>query len=357
MPELDRRDFLAAGGATFLCTLGGETSGRSPKDVAKIDAAAAALPRPGGAARRDPVDALQFKTPEPQPGGQRREYWIGARTVAWDIAPTGRDEWMNQPRAARAAPALRAFVYQACSAGFANPIRPARMPGPTLHAEVGDVIVVHFRNLDRKLHQAVTMHSHGVRYNPEYDGAYLGDFTRAGGFVAPGEEFTYVWEATPDSVGVWPYHDHGPNHTLNTLRGLFGAVIVREKGAPRARRRARALPSQLPAPGHRLRTRSSTASTAAATPATRRRSARASGQRVALHVIGMDPNFHTFHIHGHRWRDSRAAPSWTARRSDRTRRSRRASWRTIRGGGSTTATLPPPGRRHGRLVPGGGLIP
>ena len=64
------------------------------------------------------------------------------------------------------------------------------------------------------------MHPHGVRYNPEYDGAYLGDFTRAGGFIAPGEEFTYTWEATPDSVGIWPYHDHGPNHTINTMRGF-----------------------------------------------------------------------------------------------------------------------------------------
>ena len=54
------------------------------------------------------------------------------------------------------------------------------------------------------------MHPHGVRYNPEYDGVYLGEFTRAGGFIEPGEEFTYTWEATPDSVGVWPYHDHGP---------------------------------------------------------------------------------------------------------------------------------------------------
>ena len=79
------------------------------------------------------------------------------------------------------------------------------------------------------------MHPHGVRYNPEYDGAYLGDFTRAGGFVGPGEEFTYVWEATPDSVGVWPYHDHGPNHTLNTVRGLFGADRGPRAGARRRR--------------------------------------------------------------------------------------------------------------------------
>lgn len=31
------------------------------------------------------------------------------------------------------------------------------------------------------------------------------------------------------------------------------------------------------------------------------------GQRVAIHVIGMDGNFHTFHIHGHCWRDAAGA--------------------------------------------------
>jgi FtsP/CotA-like multicopper oxidase with cupredoxin domain len=31
------------------------------------------------------------------------------------------------------------------------------------------------------------------------------------------------------------------------------------------------------------------------------------GQSVALHAIGMDNNFHDFHIHGHRWRDASGA--------------------------------------------------
>ena len=98
------------------------------------------------------------------------------------------------------------------------------------------MLVVHFRNgLSEKYGQAVTMHPHGVKYNPEYDGVYLGAFTRAGGFIEPGEEFTYTWEVTPDSVGVWPYHDHGPNHTLNTFRGLFGGIVIRERGDPSQR--------------------------------------------------------------------------------------------------------------------------
>jgi manganese oxidase len=307
VPDLGRRDFLAAGGVSLLCSLGGETvKVSSPRDVARVDAAAAALPRPASAAKTDPVDKLRFTTPEPQPGGQRREYWIAARTVSWDIAPTGRDEWMKRRLPSKRRRAIRAFVYQEWSAGFAHPIRPARIPGPTLHAEVGDVIVVHFSNLDRKLRQAVTMHPHGVRYNPEYDGSYLGDFTRAGGFVEPEEEFTYVWEATPDSVGAWPYHDHGPNHTLNTLRGLFGAVVVREKGAPPPDVEQvlflHSFPPQVTgfsALFHSINGRSF----AGNTPTIRARP----GQRVSIHVIGMDQNFHTFHIHGHRWRDSGGA--------------------------------------------------
>ena len=175
---------------------------------------------------------MQFTTPGPQPGGQTREYWIGARTVSWDIAPTGRDEWMNHRVPSRRRRKMRAYVYQEWSAASPTRSGRARMPGPTLYAEVGDVIVVHFSNLDRKLqpggHDALARGP----LQPRVRRRLLGDFTRAGGFVAPGEEFTYVWEATPDSVGVWPYHDHGPNHTLNTLRGLFGAVIVRAKGAP-----------------------------------------------------------------------------------------------------------------------------
>jgi FtsP/CotA-like multicopper oxidase with cupredoxin domain len=306
VPDVGRRDFLAAGGVTLLCSLGGETvKVTSPRDVARVDATAAALARPK-TAKTDPVDKLRFQTPGPQPGGQRREYWIGARTVSWDVAPTGRDQWMKRRLPRKRRRTVRAFVYQEWSAGFARPIRPARIPGPTLHAEVGDVIVVHFSNLDRKLNQAVTMHPHGVRYNPEYDGSYLGNFTRAGGFVEPGDEFTYVWEATPDSVGAWPYHDHGPNHTLNTLRGLFGAIVVRPKGAPAPDVEhalfLHSFPPQVTGLGmllHAINGRSY----AGNTPTIRART----GQRVALHVFGMDQNFHTFHIHGHRWRDSGGA--------------------------------------------------
>ena len=307
---IDRRGFLALGGSSALfCTLavsgngGGGNAKETAKAVAAADKAASKVRRPRRIAL-DPRDSDRFPTPQPQPGGQVREYWIQARSTMWDWAPSGRDEWMNAPVPAKKKKRqFRAFTYQLFTPGYAKALGRASMPGPTLHAEVGDTIVVHLRNADTFFNQAITMHPHGVKYNPDYDGSYFGPFTRVGGFIAPGEEFTYTWECPPDSVGVWPYHDHGPNHTLNTFRGLFGAIVIREKGAkapdveevvwfhslgPEITRLDRVLHC---VNGYAY---------AGNTPTFRAKV----GQDVAFHVIGGNNDFHTFHIHGHRWKDS-----------------------------------------------------
>ncbi len=299
---LDRRNFLqsTAAAVPLVCTIGGKTFDVSDaKEVEQVDKAATKTARPATASTA-PVPS-QFPTPEPAPGGQVREYWIQARSVRWDIAPKKVDEWMKHRITGRTT--FRALVYQPMSAGFTQAIGPASMPGPTLEAEVGDLLVVHFRNADKSFNQAVTMHPHGVKYNPEYDGSYLGDHTRAGGFIAPGEEFTYRWECTPDSVGVWPYHDHGPNHTLNTMRGLFGALVIRPKGAPKPdvehvlmMHSFAPQVTRLPRLFHAVNGRSG----AGNTPTIQAKV----GQDVAIHTIGFDSNFHTFHLHGHRWKDA-----------------------------------------------------
>jgi FtsP/CotA-like multicopper oxidase with cupredoxin domain len=305
---LPRRGFLAAGAGVFLCTIGGErVLLRNPGDAAKADAAARRVARPraaaAGAPGAGPTEKLTFATPQPQPGGTAREYWIQATDALWDIVPTRprRDEWHGRP--VPGPTVYRAFVYQQMTEGFAEPLGPPRMPGPTLYAEVGDTLVVHFRNgLSDRTGQALTMHPHGVKYNPEYDGVYLGDFTRAGGFVEPGAEFTYTWEATPDAVGVWPYHDHGPNHTLNTFRGLFGALIVREKGAKVPDMEAMLFFHSLAPPVTGLKRQFQCINGRAFAGNTPTLQAKV-GQDVAIHVMGMDSNFHDFHIHGHRWKD------------------------------------------------------
>ncbi len=305
--RLDRRAFLETGSATaLLCAVGGaKLENVSLKDVDEADRAAADLTRAkrARATGSDSVDKLTFGTPEPQPGGRKREYWIQARPATWNFAPSGRDEWMD--KSIRGRRTFRAFTYQLFSDGFARALLPPLIPGPTLEAEVGDTLVVHFRNADTKFKQAVTLHPHGVKYTPDYDGAYYGDFTRAGGFVAPGEEFTYTFECAVDSVGVWPYHDHGPNHTLNTFRGLFGAIIVRPRGASKPDVEQvlflHSFPPQVTGGIPRLIHCVNGRSAAGNTPTIRAKA----GQEVAIHVIGGDGNFHTFHIHGHRWKDSR----------------------------------------------------
>jgi FtsP/CotA-like multicopper oxidase with cupredoxin domain len=302
--RLDRRSFLGvSAGAGLLCTLEGVPLSEATKeDVAASDATARSMRKPPGAK----AAANEFPTPVPQPGGKLREYWVQARPRTWNIAPeTKTDEWMKKRITGRRS-AFRGLVYQRMTAGFAAEYGPPAIPGPILRGEVGDVIKVHFRNADSRFEQALTMHPHGVRYNPEYDGSYLGDFTRAGGFIEPGEEFTYLWECTPDSVGVWPYHDHGPNHTLNTMRGLFGALVITEKGEklpdveqvlflhallPNVTNLDRAFQAMNGRVG------------AGNTPHVKAKV----GQDVAFHVIGMDNNFHTFHIHGHRWKDTGGA--------------------------------------------------
>jgi len=71
------------------------------------------------------------------------------------------------------------------------------------------------------------MHFHGVRYRFGSDGSYVPGFSGRGGNVKPGDTFTYRLEARPDSVGVWPYHDHSPSMGDSIEGGLYGVLSIR----------------------------------------------------------------------------------------------------------------------------------
>src|SRR3954468_21201748 len=142
-PSFGRRHFLQAGAAgAFLCSIGGQKVVLGKRgDAAKADAAAARVQKPKSA---EPTEQQTFTTPQPRPGGTKREYWIQATTTKWSIVPTKRDDWHGMAIPGKST--FVATVYQKMSEGCAAPIGPAAIPGPTLRAEVGDTIVVHLRN-------------------------------------------------------------------------------------------------------------------------------------------------------------------------------------------------------------------
>ena len=110
----------------------------------------------------------------------------------------------------------------------------------------------------------------------------------------------------PDSIGIWPYHDHGPEEMMSTNLGLFGAIVIRPREEP------------VPDVEHTIyfhmyqpsdigaRVAYSAINGRAYAGNTPTPSARV-GQDVAFNVLTLGSELHTFHIHGHRWKDEAGA--------------------------------------------------
>ncbi|TNF30706.1 MAG: multicopper oxidase family protein [Deltaproteobacteria bacterium] len=92
-----------------------------------------------------------------------------------------------------------------------------QIPGPTLHAKVGDELVVHFHN---DLDQPTTIHWHGLRVPDAMDGT-----PRVQEPVPPGGDFEYRF-VLRDAGSFW-YHPHVRSNE-QVERGLYGAIVVEE---------------------------------------------------------------------------------------------------------------------------------
>ncbi|RYE76117.1 MAG: multicopper oxidase family protein, partial [Myxococcales bacterium] len=96
-----------------------------------------------------------------------------------------------------------------------------RLPGPLLHARVGDRVIVHFTN---NLPESTIIHWHGLRISDQMDGS-----PRVQDPIEPGESFTYDF-VVPDAGTYW-YHTH--LHQIQQFeRGLYGALVVHEAEPP-----------------------------------------------------------------------------------------------------------------------------
>ena len=98
------------------------------------------------------------------------------------------------------------------------------VPGPMIRAEVGDRVIVHFKN---SLPDETTIHWHGVRVSNEMDGAP--GVTQEP--IPTGGEFRY--EFVLKDAGTYWYHPHTDSST-QVGRGLYGAFIVDDPADPKS---------------------------------------------------------------------------------------------------------------------------
>jgi plastocyanin len=102
-----------------------------------------------------------------------------------------------------------------------------RVPGTVIYARPDDWLKIHVKNADNRPH---SFHIHGVRYGIDSDGSWPFGTQSADGRrsdeICPGQTWTYTFEVTDETVGVWPFHDHCRNIGTYINRGLFGGLVV-----------------------------------------------------------------------------------------------------------------------------------
>lgn len=289
---MDRRNFLGLAGGAFVCTIAGKQYTIDSQSDLSALVQKVPVPPKVAAAKNDPPLA------KADISGNRKEYWIQAEPARWNPMPSKIDQMMGKSvKKAVGRTTVEAYAYRLYDTNFSRALGPATVPGPLLDVTVGDTLVVHFRNA---CPTPVTMHPHGVFYSNEMDGAYKGNWTDPGGFVQKGRTFTYVWECPEGTQGSWLYHDHGPFETVGIPKGLFGPLVIRDPDEPLPDREYflgfhAYLPGVFPVKSamYAINGRAYTGNT----PTMRA----TVGDDVAMHVYGIDNDFHTFHVHGHRW--------------------------------------------------------
>jgi FtsP/CotA-like multicopper oxidase with cupredoxin domain len=233
------------------------------------------------------------------PPGRTIDYWIAAVPFVWNIAPNGRDAITGE-KVPLEDSVISTVIYRRYSPNWGKPEQNAPressdgllIPGPLIQARAGDRLRIHFKNMDTLRHEPHSMHFHGVRYKPSSDGAYVPGFSGPDGNVKPGHTYTYRLTAGEDSVGVWPYHDHSPSMMDSIGGGMFGvlSILGRHEQAP-----DREFEVFL-APMGKFMTIDGRAFVGN-TPVFHAKV----GDLVQWDVLALGSDFHTFHVHGHRW--------------------------------------------------------
>ena len=247
-----------------------------------------------GAERAGAEEARCEAGAAPRRPARRVEYWIGAVPTTWNVVPSGTDPMpgttFDPAKTTMQTAIYRRFTRRLEEPAPAGGLRPRR--ARSSRPQVGDTIVVHFKNFDPN--NPHSMHFHGVHYDVASDGAYIPGVSGPRRRREAGRRRSRTSSsAAADSAGVWPYHDHSPSMDASIRGGLYGALSIRAQGAEEARPRVRRLLREAAQLQHGRRPR--VHQQHADVPREGRR-ASCSGTCSAL-----GDDHHSFHVHGHRW--------------------------------------------------------
>jgi FtsP/CotA-like multicopper oxidase with cupredoxin domain len=171
-----------------------------------------------------------------------RCYYIQAEDVRWNFAPTGKDLSHGGPIPPPYEVVWNKIRYIEYTDATFTAVKPQPewlgILGPIIRAEVGDTILVHFRNRSRA--GSFSLHPHGLRYDKDNEGAHYLPNPGAGSAVSPGGSFIYRWivdeesgpgPSDPSSVAWW-YHSH-IHEPRDASLGLLGPIIITGRGRAR----------------------------------------------------------------------------------------------------------------------------
>lgn len=190
------------------------------------------------------------------PGGKIRTYYIAAVETEWNYAPANMDLMTGKPFEGetkiwteygkdRIGNVYRKAIYReytdvtfTAQKKHSTEWEHLGIMGPLIRAEVGDTIVIHFRN---NATQPYSMHPHGVSYSRDSEGTPYADMSMAGaGLVPPNQTHTYIWNV-PERAGpgesdgssvVWLYHSHNWE-PKDVNAGLIGPMVITRRGMAR----------------------------------------------------------------------------------------------------------------------------
>ncbi|KAM3934982.1 coagulation factor V [Leptodactylus fuscus] len=162
-----------------------------------------------------------------------REYYVAAVITDWDY---------SNGQADSSEYVFKKIIYREYEEGFRKAKTASELSGilgPTLRAEVGNTLKVHFKNMASK---PLTIHPQGISFGKLSEGVKYADGTssleKLDDFVLPGEIYTYSWditedmgpkEADPDCLTSSYYSMENPVQDVNS--GLIGALLICKKGS------------------------------------------------------------------------------------------------------------------------------